>query len=282
MDVFTLYAGQGDLTAIRAGDEAVIVDAHMPDCDTVTREQIEMSLESYLSKSRVRGLILTGLDDDHASPAGVDSILTNQQPEWVMYPTYYKDTDAAAAVFEKIDMHVALRKNSMSPLRRVSVRVDRTEARFLQNLTRYFTFELFSPHIGDMDSSNNSSIVLKLTGLDSTGFRYLVTGDTETDRWDGINKSFGPFLASDVLSAPHHGSRNGVNARSLLLINPNTVLISAGIDSEYGHPDGVAVKAYQAVAKHVLSTNSSDGTCLLTRRSGLDFQTLPVRHFATA
>jgi hypothetical protein len=31
MDIFTLYAGQGSLAAVRAGDEAIIVDAHMPD-----------------------------------------------------------------------------------------------------------------------------------------------------------------------------------------------------------------------------------------------------------
>ena len=91
MDVFTLYVGQGALAAVRAGDEAMIVDAHMPDCDDVTQEQIEQSLDHYLSKSDVRGLILTGLDKDHACPAGVESILTHHQPDWVMYPTYYKD-----------------------------------------------------------------------------------------------------------------------------------------------------------------------------------------------
>ncbi len=282
MDVFTLYAGQGDLAAVRANGEALIIDAHMPDCDTVKREQIEQSLGHYLSKCKVRGLILTGLDDDHASPAGVDSILTHHRPDWVMYPTYYKDTEAATLVFKTIDRHAAGREGTASPLRRVSVHVNRTENRFLTGLTRFFSLELFSPHMGDMDSSNNSSIVLKVTGLDPTGFRYLVTGDTETGRWDNINRFFGSHLASDVLSAPHHGSRNGVNAESLLLINPNTVLISAGVDSSYGHPDPKAVQAYRAVAKHVFTTNAEEGTCLFTRRSGSDFQTVTLRHLAVA
>jgi hypothetical protein len=66
MDVFTLYVGQGSLAAVRAGNEAVIVDAHMPECDDVTSEQIEKSLDHYVAKSNVRGLILTGLDKDHA------------------------------------------------------------------------------------------------------------------------------------------------------------------------------------------------------------------------
>jgi beta-lactamase superfamily II metal-dependent hydrolase len=115
-----------------------------------------------------------------------------------------------------------------------------------------------------MDSSNNSSIVLKLTGLDQTGFSYLITGDTETERWGSINRLFGKALASPVMAAPHHGSISGVNAQTLLFVQPHTVLISAGVDNPYGHPDAAAVKAYGMVAKHVFSTNTSPkGNCFL-------------------
>src|SRR5438270_757254 len=178
MDILTLYAAQGDLVAIRAGNEAIIVDAHMPDCDDVTPVQIEQSLQTYLVAKRVRGLILTGLDP--------------------------------------------------------------------------------------------------------SGFTYLVTGDTETGRWERIDAIFGGALRSDVLSAPHHGSRSGVHVPSLVHISPNTVLISAGVDSCYGHPDAAAVKVYQSVAKHVFATNVEDGICLLTRRVGNDYDTQLVRHVAAA
>ena len=148
-----------------------------------------------------------------------------------------------------------------------------------QGLASCFTFELFSPHMDDMDSSNNSSIVLKLVGLDQNGFSYLITGYTETDRWDSINRYFGKYLASDVMAAPHHGARSGLNAKTLLLVSPNTVLISAGVDNSYGHPYGVAVQAYQEVADHVFCTNVEGGMCLFTRRLGDDFETRLVRHF---
>ena len=165
---------------------------------------------------------------------------------------------------------------------RQSVRVDRVESRNLTGLASAFTFELFSPHMDDMDSSNNSSIVLKLVGLDQNGFSYLITGDTESERWDNINRYFGKYLASDVMAAPHHGARTGLNAKTLLLVNPNTVLISAGVDHSYGHPSGVAVQAYQQVAKHVFCTIAEDGKCLLTRRIGDDFRTHLVQHFVPA
>ncbi len=268
------------LSAIRSGSEAIIVDSHMPNTDDVTQEQIELSLQYYLRNSNVTGFILTGFDRDHACPAGVESILTSFSPSWIMYPKYYKDSDAATEVFNIISRHEKNRSASDNPLIRVSVRVDNVESRFLEELSTQFKFELFSPHMDDMDNSNNSSIVLKLTGLDPSGFSYLITGDTESDRWENINKFFGEYLFSSILAAPHHGSQNGVNAESLLKINPNTVLISAGVDNSYGHPDSSAVRAYQSVANHVYSTNAdSKGCCLFTRASGSDFETTLVRHF---
>jgi len=153
------------------------------------------------------------------------------------------------------------------------------DSRYLDGLADHFTFELFSPHIEDMDSSNNSSIVVKVTGLGEKGFSYLVTGDTETERWDRINALFSAHLRCDVLAAPHHGSRTGVNAKTLLLLEPNTVLISAGVDSQFEHPHSSALMTYQKIAKHVFATNATeDGSCLFTRRRDGDFHTQLVRH----
>lgn len=284
MQLLTLYVGQGSLAAVRADNEVIIIDAHMPDIeDHITPAEIEATLDVFIGQRAVKGLILTGLDRDHACPTGVESILTRYEPDWVMYPKYYKDTDAATDVFATIAKEVTRREKTQRPLMRHSVRVDNVDSRNLDGLAAGFTFELFSPHMDDMDSSNNSSIVLKLVGADATGFSYLVTGDTETDRWDNINKYFAKYLASDVMAAPHHGSRNGVNAKTLLSVNPNTVLISAGIENSYGHPDSVAVNAYQRVAKHVYATNSEgDGNCLFTRRAGQDFETVLVAHSENA
>jgi beta-lactamase superfamily II metal-dependent hydrolase len=61
------------------------------------------------------------------------------------------------------------------------------------------------------------------------------------------------------------------------------VIISAGVENSYGHPDSVAVSAYQRVAKHVFATNSEDaGVCLFTRRAGQDFETIGVAHSENA
>ena len=68
-----------------------------------------------------------------------------------------------------------------------------------------------------------------------------------------------------MLAAPHHGSKNATHPGSLLNIAPHTVLISAGVDSQYGHPHPQAVRVYSQVARHVFSTNMQGGVSLLTQ-----------------
>jgi beta-lactamase superfamily II metal-dependent hydrolase len=284
MDVLTLYADQGSLVGIRTGNEGIIVDAHMPDCGYVTPSEIQQSLSVYFKDVAVRGLVLTGFDADHAHAVGLQWLLWQFVPDWIMYPKYFKDTDNAATVFRSIEKHEKRRASTSRPLVRHSVRLDRMDFREIKGLGQYFTIELFSPHVEDMDSSNNCSIVAKITGAGSSGFRYLATGDTETNRWEAIDRLFGGYLASDVMAAAYHGALSGMHAKTLLNVSPNTVLISAGVESQYDHPHGAAIGAYQAVAQHVWSTNAGAiANNLLTRRSGSDFSTVVFPHaFAAA
>jgi beta-lactamase superfamily II metal-dependent hydrolase len=277
MDVITLYVGQGALAVARNSGEAIILDSHFPGTPPDLEDQIERQLDGVLRSHSVPGLILTGFDADHCCPAGVDLILDKYRPNWVMYPTYFKDTDCAHETFNIIERHRRKRESTSMALRRVSVRLDNLGSRLLVGLSANFSYELFSPHIEDMDNSNNSSIVMKLTGVGGFGFSYLITGDTESPRWDTINRLFGNSLKSDVMAAPHHGARSGANAETVLAIEPNTVLISAGVDSQYGHPHSDAVAVYGRVAKHVFATNVEGGVSLQTKRHQNDFRTLLFR-----
>ena len=274
MEALTIYVGQGELAVVRHQGEAVAIDTRWPDEHA---ENIEKKVQTFLSGHQLVGIVLTGFDNDHADPVGLDHLLEEYVPDWVMYPKYYKDSDNATSVFQVIQKHERRRENTTHPLQKVSVRLDKLDSRFQDDLSVWFNYELFSPHIEDMDNSNNCSIVLKLEGIGESGFTYLITGDTENARWETITKYFGDSLKSDVLSAPHHGSKNASHPKMVLSVSPNTVLISAGIDNQYGHPDSQALKVYQSVAKHVFQTNVEEGVSLHTKRSGDDFLTRLVR-----
>jgi beta-lactamase superfamily II metal-dependent hydrolase len=273
MNIITANVGQGALAIVRHEGEAILVDSRIPPSGDDTVAHVKELLAVSLKDHFVKGLILTGFDDDHSDLDGASIILRKYRPDWVMYPKYYKDSAEATAVFALIDEEVKTRRHSSNPLRKVSVRLDQLANRNLSGLSDRFDFELFSPHIEDMDSSNNCSIVLKLTGRGPRGFSYLITGDTENERWDTISRLFGSALKSHVLAAPHHGSRNGAHPASLLQIAPHTVLISAGVDSQYGHPHPDAVRVYKRVANYVFATNMEGGVSLLTQPGATELTT---------
>jgi len=275
MNIITVNVGQGSFFIVRHNKEAIIVDSRIPPSDDKTVAYVKEMLAVALKDHYVKGLILTGFDCDHCEIVGASIILIKYRPDWVMYPKYFKESDEAKAVFKLIAEQEALRRNSTKPLKRISVRLDHLERRQLNDLdlSSNFDFELFSPHIEDMDCSNNCSIVLKLTGKGVGGFSYLITGDTENDRWEVISKFFGNSLKSHILAAPHHGSKNATHPASLLYIDPHTVLISAGVDNQYGHPDPEALRVYGRVAKSVFSTNMQKGVSLFTRLGSAGFST---------
>jgi beta-lactamase superfamily II metal-dependent hydrolase len=273
MNIITAGVGQGALMIVRHGGEAIIVDSRVPPADDNTVAFVKEILAVSLKGHNVKGFILTGFDDDHCDTIGTSIILRKYRPDWVMYPKYYKDTSEAESVFAVIDEEERMRRNSQSPLKRISVRLDRLTDRKLYGLSDQFDFELFSPHIEDMDSSNNCSIVLKLTGRGPRGFSYLITGDTENARWDTITRLFGDSLKSHVMAASHHGSKNGAHPASLLLVAPHTILISAGVESQYGHPHPGAVQVFSRVAQRVYSTNMNGGVSLLTQPGATEIVT---------
>jgi beta-lactamase superfamily II metal-dependent hydrolase len=276
MNILTAGVGQGALAIIRHAGEAIIVDSRIPPSDDNTVAFMKELLAVSLKGHCVKGMVLTGFDDDHSDIVGTAIVLRKYRPDWVMYPTYYKKSTEAKLVFELLDEEEKLRRDSASPLRRISVRLDKIADRTLSGLSDQFDFELFSPHIEDMDCSNNCSIVLKVTGRGPRGFSYLITGDTENERWETISRLFGSALKSHVLAAPHHGSKNGTHPASLLQIAPHTVLISAGVDSQYGHPHPAALNVYSRVAKYVFSTNMEGGASLLTQAGATELTTTVI------
>lgn len=279
MEIFTLYVGQGDLTVIVGDQEAVIVDCHLPSRADPAGVHVGQALSEILTRrgqpKRLVGLILTGFDNDHAAPRGVSMIVNRYMPSWVLYPSYFHDTDAAAAVFGAIDDAVRRRRDTRWGIHRIGVSLDRLGSRVFDNLTEEWAFEIFSPHAEDMNSSNNASLVAKVSPklslweqvVDTSTFSYLITGDTQIERWDRINRLFGSSLQSDVMSAPHHGADNGANSETISLVNPEQVLVSAGRGNQHGHPGRSALRRYRAGGAEVHVT-AREGS-LRTYRGGI-------------
>src|ERR1700722_17696256 len=103
MKIITVNVGQGAFTIVRHQKEAVIVDCRIPPSSDQAVANVKEMLALSLKDHYVRGLILTGFDDDHSEIVGASMMLRKYRPDWIMYPKYYKDSDEAKRVFALIE-----------------------------------------------------------------------------------------------------------------------------------------------------------------------------------
>lgn len=268
MKIYTLNVGQGQFVVITGETEAIIVDTFIALNPTNPIINVKGALADILKGKNLIGLVVTGFDADHFNEIGLKIILNKYRPNWIMYPKYFKETTNAKTCFGIIDSF----DNQNIKFTRISVKITNSTSRFYSKISKDFDFEIFSPHPDDMDSSNNCSLVCKIIER-STNKSYLVTGDTECERWNSIVNCFGSAIKSDVLDAPHHGSKNGITLAAMNIIKPNTVLISAGVGNKYGHPDKEALNIYNSISRNVFRTNQNGGISLLTEVTKTTVQT---------
>ena len=121
MDIVTLNVGQGAFAIVRHGSDAVIVDSYIPPSGDDAVTYVKGMLAAFLKNYFVRGLILTGFDEDHSDVSGVGMVLKKYRPDWVMYPKYFKDTETAKKVFQIIDQQEKERKKTPGPLLKESL-----------------------------------------------------------------------------------------------------------------------------------------------------------------
>lgn len=258
MKIYTLNVGQGQFVVVVGASEALVVDTSVPLSPDKPIINVISALVDILKGKNLVGLMITGFDADHFNEVGLKIVLNKYRPNWIMLPKFFKETKEAAAgraVIKNFEQGKEITKHLIS--------LGDNAYRFYTTLSTDFTFEMFSPHKEDMDLSNNASLVCKITEK-STGATYLVTGDTENERWKRIAAIFGSSIKCDVLDAPHHGSKNGITSEAIKLMKPNTVLISAGVGNKFGHPDAEAVNIFRLAAQNVYSTNDNNGQSILT------------------
>jgi len=235
--------GQGSFQVFEFGDGDCIVF----DCNLTGAPEYVCRYLGRRKIKRILVLIITGTDADHADVKGLRMLADRYEIARVWIPDFKKDTDNWKE-FQRV----------LAELEKQGTKVEKPIAGD-ETPVGSVHLKALGPHPDDSDTSNNASLVVKLTAH-KVGF--LIPGDCEDKRWESILKFFKKWLSSDVLVAPHHGSDHGCVEEVIEIVNPLYTVVSVGEDNKYGHPDEGAMAIYRRLTSKEVFTTKDDGTIL--------------------
>lgn len=115
-------------------------------------------------------------------------------------------------------------------------------------------FKFLAPERKTNYMGNNASCVLKVTnGTQSV----LLTGDIESDAEKSLTHAYVNELKSDIIIAPHHGSRTSSTAEFIYAVAPKYVLYPIGYRNRFHFPSKVVVRRYQDFGATMADTAAS-------------------------
>ncbi len=101
-------------------------------------------------------------------------------------------------------------------------------------------------------SDNNRSCVLKIT---STYGTILLTGDIEKAAESVLLETQFNALKSDVLLAPHHGSKTSSTPSFIAAVNPATTIFTVGYLNRFKHPKSEILTRYTSHASAIIRSD---------------------------
>lgn len=122
-------------------------------------------------------------------------------------------------------------------------------------------FQVLHPQPGsDADMSvtdNNRSCVVKITSASGS---VLLTGDIEKQAESALVSQREPAsarvsLKSDVMIAPHHGSKTSSSIEFIEAVQPGLTIFTTGYLNRFRHPRPEVVKRYQDAQSHILRSD---------------------------
>ena len=244
LELHFINVGQGDAILVRSPTgQNVLIDGGRSDDEA----------RVYLQALGVKTLdlvIATHADADHIG--GLEEVVRTYRPRLFMDNTLTHDTQTYQGLLE------AVRDVGAQTVPPTARRIELGDA----------SLQVLPPPLKDgLDSNNNSVGVIVSYGE----FSAALTGDAE-------EPEFGWWLANvpellhpvAVYKAAHHGSPNGDSVESVTTFDPETVVISVGLDNSYGHPSAKALALYDSIGARVYRTDLN-GTVVVTASADGDY-----------
>lgn len=100
--------------------------------------------------------------------------------------------------------------------------------------------------------TNEASVVTKITYGNTS---FLLTGDSPSEVEDFLVRQYGDQLKSNVLKLGHHGSKTSSSDTFLKTVQPDIVVVSAGLGNKYGHPAPEVIERVESTNAQIFETS---------------------------
>jgi competence protein ComEC len=108
--------------------------------------------------------------------------------------------------------------------------------------------------------TNNASLVLRLSHSE---IDFLFTGDLEAAGEQGV-LAHRSEVASEILKAPHHGSRTSSTLAFVNEVNPQVVVASLGDHNRFGFPAAEVVQRYKQKGSRFFRTDQDGAVTIIS------------------
>ncbi|OGT98043.1 MAG: DNA internalization-related competence protein ComEC/Rec2, partial [Gammaproteobacteria bacterium RIFOXYB2_FULL_38_6] len=212
-------------------------------------------------------------------------------------PHYYSGFDAGASVVipylqrigaDSVDVMIVSHSDNDHSGGAVSILKNEKVKKFLTSIPKKFKpypaqfcyagqhwtfdgvqFEMLWPPKNLPYLDNNSSCVLKVF---NTHHSLLLTGDIEKWAEEKIvqnAKNFSENIKTEILVAPHHGSKTSSSLVFLKAVQPKEILFSSGFENRFHFPSQAVIKRCQMLKITMLNTAVSGAVQIKTKGDAL-------------
>ena len=257
LTISMLDIGQGDAVLIQTGAKNILIDTgddkYYEDGKKGKENTQLLSELQKLKIDHIDTLVMTHAHADHIGKA--DKVIA----QYGVKELVYNGIPSTSKYFIN-----ALKAAKANGTQQVKVK-----AGDVLDFGNGVSFEIVSPSQSLIDEDtaaikakknvdvNNESVVGRLT---LGNFAMLFTGDAEGPVEKDMVASYGKKLKCQVLKAGHHGSKTSSTAEFLKLVQPESVVMSLGVNNQYGHPHEALLNRLQKQGIKNIYRTDANGT----------------------
>ncbi|HCU23479.1 MAG TPA: hypothetical protein DF383_00560 [Deltaproteobacteria bacterium] len=284
--IYFPYVGQGDAgLMIFPNGKTLLIDAGPPGAGA----KYLLPLLRELNIDRLDALLVSHYDADHLG--GIPSLLQGEDGIWktaddiAVGQAYDRGGEPMDFSPEYLPYLEALQQKAV-PRRRLAAGQEMLLDDSVEIRCLAAGAEVLSPR-GDVISidlspntytskENAASIALSFRFGD---FKYFTAGDLTGGGM--LNGFLSPDIETlvaktlgrvDVLHVNHHGSATSSNAAFVAATSPEAVMIQAGKNNPYGHPNAEVVERWKNIGSRIYTTQEGVGFVLTSEGSGVEIR----------